>query len=167
MPAGFKFDLIEFLKLAPKYFLPILLFSGFIIFFPSSWLVYLSLDELISNYRWIFSLVFLLSLSLILSGAIVQMYERVIKMKDNRNLKKNMTNKLENLSLRQKEVLRELISGDKKTISLPYNDGEVKELEIYNIIYRASNISKGHVYFDYNLQPLAGVLINKNKDLLK
>ncbi|GGN54923.1 super-infection exclusion protein B [Oceanobacillus indicireducens] len=166
MASGIKFDLIEFLKLAPKYFLPLLLFSGFVIFIPSSWLGYLSLDELVNKYRWIFSLVFLLSLSLILSGTAIGIGGRLKRARGKRNVKKNVKAKLENLSERQKSILRELAFGDRNTISLPVNDGEVRELELYKIIYRSSSLSTMHVYFDYNLQPLALEIINKNKNIL-
>lgn len=167
MASGVKFDLIEFLKLAPKYFLPILLFSGIVIFIPSSWLMYLSLDGIISRYKWIFSLVFLLSLSLILSGVMVGIYERIKKIKKSRELKKTVNEKLLDLSDYQKSILRELTSGESKTISLPYNNGEVRELEIYHIIYRSSMLSKRHVYFDYNLQPIADDIIKKDTTILK
>lgn len=166
MASGMKFDLIEFLKLSPKYFLPILIFSGVIVFVPTDWVLFLSLEGIAIKYKWIFSLLFLLSLAMFSSGVIIWTIDFIKRKMFEFRTKKTMIKKLKTLSGYQKEIIISLLDSGKRSISLPVNNGEVNELSRYYIIYRTSNLSTGHVFFDYCLQPLAEEVLKKNRHLL-
>lgn len=164
--SGLKFDLIEFLKLAPKYFLPILLFSALVVFSPQKWLAFLSLELIGVKYKWIFSLLFLISASMFLSGVLIRLYDAYVERKRAKNAEKTIKQKLSNLSERQKDILKVLLDGESRSIALPMNDGEVRELERYYLIYRSSNVSRRMMSFDYCLQPLAEEVLKTNRNLL-
>lgn len=171
MATGIKFDVIEFLKLAPKYFLPILIFSGIIVFLPESWLEFLYLDTIILKYRWIASLLFILSLSMFIGGILIKAYDVLKNKIKNRKINKYVKNKLNNLSETQRTILLRFVEDDVKSISLPISNGEVADLESHLIIYRATGVSTDMgiegPYFDYCLQPAAEKIISKNNYLIK
>lgn len=166
IPSGIKLDFIEFLKLAPKYFLPILILSAIIVFSPIEWLRFLSLEMIGEKYKWFFSILFLISASMFLSGVIIKLYDGYVLKRKKKNTRNTIKKKLGNLSERQKSILKTLLDGDSRTITLPMNDGEVIELERYYLIYRTSSLSKGLEYFDYCLQPVAEEVIKNNRNLL-
>jgi hypothetical protein len=166
IPSGIKLDFIEFLKLAPKYFLPVLILSAVIVFSPMEWLSFLSLEVIGEKYKWIFSILFLISASMFLGGVIIKLYDGFLLMKKKKNARNTVKKKLGNLSARQKSILKTLLDGESRTITLPMNDGEVIEMERYFLIYRSSSLSKGLEYFDYCLQPVAEEILKKNKKIL-
>ncbi len=171
MGSGVKFDVIEFLKLAPKYFLPLLLFSAILIFIPNSWLEFLHLDSIVVDYRWIAALVFILSLSMFVGGILIKVYDVLKNKIKNRRVNKRTKNKLTNLSETQRGILLKFVEEDVKSVTLPMANGEVADLENHLIIYRATIMSTDMgidgYYFDYCLQPLAEEILKKNVRLLK
>lgn len=171
MVSGIKFNVIDFLKLAPKYFLPLLIFAGIMIFIPESWLEFLYLEEIIIKYKWIFSLLFIFALSMFIAGLLLKVNDLLIKRMNERKAYKNVKNKLKNLSEIQRSILLDFVENNVKSKPLPMDSGEVNELVNYSIIYRASSISSDQgvhlYYFEYCLQPLAEKVIKKNLSLLK
>ncbi|WP_096269491.1 super-infection exclusion protein B [Paucisalibacillus globulus] len=171
MGSGVKFDVIEFLKLAPKYFLPLLLFSAMIIFIPGNWLEYLHLDSIVAEYRWIPSILFIFSLSMFIGGILLKVYDEMNKKIRNKRLNKNIKNKLKNLSNTQRNILLRFVEEDVNSVPLPVSNGEVADLENNLIVYRATRISndigEDGYYFDYCLQPLAEKIIKNNIRLIK
>lgn len=167
MGSGVKFDLIGFLKLSPKYFLPVLIFSGIMVLVPSDWILFLSLEEIVVKYKWIFSLLFLFSLAMCSSGVFIWSIDYIKRKIIDRRLRKSIIKKLQNLSVVQKDILVRLLESGKRSTSLPIQNGEVNELVRYNIIYRASSLSTEFYFFDYCLQPLAEEVIKRHKHLLR
>lgn len=171
MSSGVKINVIDFLKLAPKYFLPLLIFSGIIIFIPYGWLEFLHLDVVVVEYKWIFSLIFIFALSMFGAGLLLKFYDSLTKRINKRKAYKNMKNKLKNLSETQRRILLNFVEENAKSVPLPIDSGEVNELVNCSIIYRASSIStdvgEHEYYFDYCLQPLAEKVIKKNIKILR
>lgn len=63
--------------------------------------------------------------------------------------------RLNALTEEEKAVLKYYIDHNTRTQVLDFSNGTVQELAGYAIIYRAATISKGGVFFSYNIQPWA------------
>ncbi len=66
---------LDWIKLSPRYLLPIALFTGFALFAPSRWLEAFGLVDWIGRYRAFFGLAFLASTVLLLSSGIMVIYD--------------------------------------------------------------------------------------------
>jgi hypothetical protein len=155
----------DWIKLSPKYLLPISLATGFIVFAKAEWLQPLGLIDLRVKYLPWIGAIFLLSTVLLLSHATFKFFSWArfrISMK--RGLK-GAKERLHNLTAEEREILRGYIGNGTKTQLLDIQSGVVNELEEVFIIYRSSNI--GHLSeWSYNIQPWAWDYLNKNLELL-
>jgi hypothetical protein len=155
----------DWIKLSPKYLLPISLATGFIVFAKAEWLQPLGLTDLRVKYLPWIGAIFLLSTVLLLSHAAFKLFSWVqfrISMK--RGLK-GAKERLHNLTGEEREILRGYIGNGTKTQLLDIQSGVVNELEEVFIIYRSSNIGNLRGW-SYNIQPWAWDYLNKHLELL-
>ena len=157
--------LVEWIKLSPRYLLPLLLFTGFVLFAPSSVLSAFGLVGFVSDYRPWFGAAFLLSATLLISAAIAACYGRVIRWRRQAQREKYMRRRLHHLSEPEKEILRGYIEWSTRTRYLPMHDGVVGGLEVEHIIFRSSNFGD-LASWAYNVQPWAWEYLNENPKLL-
>jgi Super-infection exclusion protein B len=73
---------------------------------------------------------------------------------------------LSELTMAEKDFLRDFIHGQANTVSAPINDGVAGGLAAKQIIYRPSNISYG-MEWPYNLQPVPRKLLTAHPELLE
>lgn len=66
----------------------------------------------------------------------------------------------------EKDLLKKYIDQDTRSLNLNYADGTVSHLANLGIIYRASQVSRMHTYFDYAIQDFALDYLKKNPHLL-
>lgn len=158
--------LVEWIKLSPRYLLPLLLFTGFVLFAPHTWLAIFGTVSLVSDYRPYFGVAFLLSATLILSAAIVAVYGWAQQKREEASLLRDRRRRLHHLSEPEKEILRGYIEGQTRTQYLSMHDGVVGGLQTERVLFRAAVLSRGWDSFAYNIQPWAWDYLNENPKLL-
>jgi hypothetical protein len=131
---------LDWIKLSPRYLLPIAVFTGFILFAPQELLARFGLVSWLSEYRPYFGLVFLLSATLLLSAALVALYNWVMEGRRQRARMKQMQQRLHKLAEPEKEILRRFIYNRTKSQMLNMADGTVGSLEAQQIIFRSSSV---------------------------
>ncbi len=159
-----KVNIIELLKLAPKYFITPLILASLLLFLPIKVMNRIGLDQFVLDYKQWIGLTFITSLCFIISGLLIYLIEfMMIRLKYYR-LKKRLKIKLKNLSPKQLEVLKEMYRSEERSMALPFNEGYVADLENNNIIYRASNASVMFHLFSYNLDSYAVKVMDNMKE---
>ncbi len=157
---------LDWIKLSPRYLLPIALFTGFLLFAPPELLARFGLIGWVEGYRQFFGLGFLLSATLLLSSGIMAIYDYAKGRKEEARLKNQRQQKLHKLSEPEKEVLRNFVHNQTTTQYLSIADGVVGGLEAKHILYRTSNV--GGIYeWAYNIQPWAWEYLNAHPELLE
>lgn len=155
----------DWIKLSPKYLLPISLATGFIIFAKPEWLQLLGLTDLRAKYLSWIGAIFLLSTVLLLSHTAITFSSWVRKRFHMKRALKGAKERLHNLTAEEREILRNYIGNGTRTQELDIASGVVNELENDFIIYRSSNI--GHLSgWAYNIQPWAWDYLNKHPELI-
>ncbi len=156
---------LDWIKLSPRYLVPIFLFTGFVLFAPPGILDRFGLTQAATTYRLYFGVAFLLSTFLLLTSALATGYDALSGWRKQRRRTRDMQQTLHRLSEPEKEILRGYIEGQTTTQYLEMSDGVVGGLEAQRIIYRSSNIgSLGS--WAYNIQPWAWGYLNEHPELL-
>jgi hypothetical protein len=158
---------LDWIKLSPRYLLPIALFTGFALFAPSDWLEVFGLADWIERYRPFFGLVCLASTVLLLSSGIMAIYDWGKGRREEAQQMKQMRKSLHELSEPEKEVLREFVHNGTTTEYFRMSDGVVGGLRAKGILYRPTNLSRGHDIFAYNVLPWAWEYLNSHPKLLE
>jgi Super-infection exclusion protein B len=156
---------LDWLKSSPKYLFPIALVTGLGLFSPSSVLDIFGLTSFVSQYRQYIGIVFLISMALILTEAILFAHRALSGWRQRSEVTKHRQELLQNLTLQEKSVLRNYITRKTKTAYFDLEDGVVGGLEAQGVIYRASNIGQLDRWA-YNIQPWAWDYLTKNPHLL-
>ncbi len=156
---------LDWIKLSPRYLVPIALFTGFVLFASTEILEFFGLTGFVARYRPYFGLVFLLSAVLLLSGAAMAVYDCVKGWRREAQQRQQLRQQLRNLSRPEKEVLREFVRNDTTTLYLSMADGVVGGLETQRILYRSSNVGDIEEWA-YNVQPWAWEHLKAHPQLL-
>ena len=156
---------LDWIKLSPRYLLPIALFTGFVLFAPPEWLATFGLTTVVEGYRWIFGLAFLLSAVLLVSSGLVEVLTFASRSILDRRLLRQRRRRLHQLSGSEKEVLLGYIEYRTRTRYLPPTSGEVGGLVAENILFQSSNLGDIDA-FAYNIKPWAWDYLNAHPELL-
>jgi hypothetical protein len=159
-------DILDFIKLNPKYLTGLVIASGVLLFTPIYFLDRLGITDLVDKYRIWIGLIFLITVSLLISHLIWHISNSIKSKLDGQSFQKIGKQRLKKLTPREKHILNGYINENERTQYLDYTDGSVRELELMKIIYRSSNLSRGGTVFAYNIQPWAWDYLNKHKKLL-
>jgi len=155
--------LIDFIKLSPKYYLAIALFSGILLFLPEAYIEYLDLSDFVSqNKNWI-SLIFLFFLVLFAITAGTKLIKHVSNLIFYRKIIQNGKKRLLDLTYEEKKVLYGYIDDNSRTQYFYAFDGVVLGLEKEGIIIRAYTTGELH-NFAFNIQPWAWDFLQKNSN---
>ena len=158
--------LVDWVKLSPRYLLPLSLFTGFVLFAPKKWLVVFGLVGFVADYRPWFGVAFLLSTALLLSAAFTALYGWAKAKREEATSLRSRRERLHHLSEPEKEILRGYIEGETRTQYLSMTDGVVGGLVAERILFRASSLGQSFDYFAYNIQPWAWEYLNEHRKLL-
>jgi hypothetical protein len=156
---------LEWIKLSPRYLLPISLFTGFVLFAPHEMLDRFGLVSFLSHYRSYFGLVFLLSTTLLLSAALAAVYKWIMEGRRQRARLKYMRQRLHRLAEPEKAILRGFVYNGTRSQYLDMADGTVGGLEVEGIIFRSSNFGNIESWA-YNIQPWAWNYLTSHPNLL-
>ena len=157
--------LIDHFK-SPKYLLVISIISGILLFGTFDIVNKLGLISFVEKYRIWIGIIFLITTGFWLVDIILLIIKEAKSKYTGFHNSKAMEERLKQLTIEEKVILGKYINRETRVQTLDYANGTVCELEGYHIIYQASNISRHHTFFDYNIQPWAWEYLNKHKDLL-
>ncbi len=161
---------LEWLKLSPRYLLPLLTLCSFLLFSPKAFLLSLGIFPLVETYRPWIGIAFLLFLVLVLSSGIAWAIETLKAKLAKFRTKKLQPQIIQMLSPSEKTILAQYIIRDSKTNYLSISNGLAQGLVNRNILYLASNMSiSGFTpeLFAYNLQPWVWELLKAKPELLE
>jgi len=156
---------LDWIKLSPRYLLPLSLFTGFILFAPQNLLNRFGLGSLLAEYRFYFGLGFLLTTTLLLTAGLTAIYDGIMQGRRQRARLKNLRERLHHLAEPDKEILRRFIYGGTRSQKLNMADGRVGGLEAEGVIFRSSNVGNIESWA-YNLQPWAWEYLKAHPELL-
>ncbi len=156
---------LDWIKLSPRYLLPLSLFTAFVLFAPQDMLARFGLVGLLSEYRPYFGLVFLLSTTLLLTAALAAVYDWIMQSRRERAWLKEKEQRLHRLAEPEKDILRRFVYGGTRSQKLSMSDGTVGGLEAEHIIFRSSNVGNIESWA-YNIQPWAWDYLTSHPGLL-
>lgn len=156
-------SIFDWIKLSPKYMIPISFVSGFLIFADDTLLNKFGLNELVTKFRPYLGLIFLLSIVLIISNFLFWSIPIVNKWINNLKINSRMRSRLNNLTQEEKEIFLGYILENTRSQFFALMDGVVLELKREGLIYGAINASslKG---VPYNINPWVWNYLRKNQD---
>lgn len=134
-----KFDLVELLKLPGSIMSAIAVATGLILFLPNSIISMMYMDDFRNKYGFLIGTVFIISLSILIVGAIIKVYNFSHEKYINKKVKKNSRKLLESLDSYKKTIVYMLYCEDNNTHVLPLNDGAIVFLEHWMVIQKATN----------------------------
>jgi hypothetical protein len=155
-------ELLDWIKLSPKYLLPIFLASAVLLFANGEFLEHTGLQEIRTQYRpWVGG-IFLVSTLLLASHFINELLPRARKRYGKFTRLKHAKRRLHDLTPEERDILRGYIIGNTRTqYYRSLDDGVVDGLEAERIIYRTSING-----WAYNIQPWAWKYLNEHPELL-
>lgn len=158
--------LIEWVKLKPRHFFTLAFATGVVLFAPGQAIDRLGMTEFVADYRGWMGLAFLVSFAAWLSYGISHVSSAILFRLGLWRSVRAGREYLKVLSPPEREILRQFIQGDTKTVNLDLASGDHHQLELNNVIYRPRSVSQRLTYFDYNIQPWAWDYLRKHPGLL-
>jgi hypothetical protein len=160
-------NILEWIKLKPKYLICIGLTGLIIISLPETWRVYLGYDQIIAPHRGWFSIT---SLIFCVYGLLLILVELWSLIKDkwitNWQFYWRAPQKLQALSSDEKRYIAKYLKKDASSLDFSVSDGIVNSLQLKSVIYLGATRSKYGDVFPWNLQPWVLEAIQR-KPLLK
>jgi len=153
--------LVDWIKLSPKYLLPISLVCGFLLLANELLLEKFGLKELVGNLRPWIGIIFLLTTSLIAVDVMYLVAGWIKLAYTNSRKMKFRLNRLKKLTTEEKDILLGYIIQNTRTQFFPINDGVVRGLESESIIYQSSNVGDVDSW-SFNVQPWAWQMVKKH-----
>jgi hypothetical protein len=157
---------VEWLKLSPRYLLPVAMITGFLLFAPNNILDILGLVDLIKQYRPYIGGALLISLGLLLSNILAMLFDFTRQRSEKSKRLKQMRKRLHNLTEEEKALLRGYVERQSRTQYFDMENGVARGLEAERIIFQASNIGRIDSWA-YNIQPWAWTYLSGRPELLK
>ncbi len=159
--------LIDWIKLTPRYLLPLVIVCAALLFSPQSFVATLGLSYFRDHYRSWIGLAFLLSAALVASHLVIAAVEPIKSILRLQLALRPARQRLHNLTHDEKVILRRYIENRSRTARFPPGNGLVRELEALQILQQASAVGDMVNGFPYNILPCAWDYLNKHKDLLE
>ncbi|WP_146583085.1 superinfection exclusion B family protein [Neorhodopirellula pilleata] len=159
-------NVLDALKLAPRYLAAIGLFAGLLLFAPNGISDTLGIRNLTQNYRQWIGLAFLASITLLAVhwgvqiGGIVRNRSRLQKSKQ------RITKKLHSLTEDEKQILRFYYATQSKSNTLRIDDGVVNGLVSAGVIFPAARMGNMFEGFAHNISDVAWNYLHEHPELL-
>lgn len=126
--------LFDFTKLPAKFFFLFSVLSGFILFADNKLLQKIHLEKLNDSYGWIIGLVFITASGLVVVNFIIWSFKKISYKISFDKVQKEYIEKLRNLDLYEKAVLREFFINQKSSIEAPLDDATITGLIRKNVL---------------------------------
>lgn len=156
-------NIIEWIKLSPKYLLPISLICGFLIFSNQPVLDLFGVNDLVINFRPVIGIVFLVSSTLVISDLIIKVFNHLKKYIKVRHDYKHLKDRLNKMTPDEKDIILSYLYNNSRTLYLPITNGIVNELVAFGIIYQASKVGEVESWA-FNIQPWVWNYLEKHKN---
>lgn len=162
---GWLENLGSWIKLDPRYLLPVAAATGLLLFEPSQFVATLGLSSLVSEWRPLAGLVFLVSICLLASHALIAAALGVRGMNDKARRFRRGKEHLRNLSPVEKELVAKYLLSGNKTHYFEASDGVANGLAMAGILFTPSSI--GDVFsWAFNVQPWAWKYLQNHPELV-
>lgn len=160
-------QVLEWIKLSPKYLFAIAFFTGSLLFSPYWILERSGLLDYIDRFRLWISLIFWLAFTLLATHSSISIFNKILmpfytKVKE----KKRLREWLHHLTPKQKAMLGQYLDENTRTLNLNFMDGEVKELVNANILYLTTGIVGMGYRTPYSISTWVWEYLQKHPDLL-
>lgn len=165
--SSFVDSILGWVKLAPKYVLPVALVSGVMVIAPGAWLQALGIGVFVGAYRGWIGVVFLASSALLLSHFVYWVGGLVKGRFDLHDFRRRGRKYLSDLTPGEKRILSWFIVHDTRTQMLLVQDGVTSGLETAGVIYRSASAGDMVRGFAHNIQPWAWEDLRANPSLLE
>jgi hypothetical protein len=167
----------DVLKLAPKYFAPVGVVAGALLFVPTEFLHLLGVAQMAQDNRAVIGLTFLFCAAVLLVAALqwaVVPFKSAWRKRSaekasatlKRNFERVMRERLGRLTEDEKQILRFYVVRQTRTNYLRIDDGVVQGLAAAKIIFRSANMGDFHAGFAHNINEVAWQLLNEDQALL-
>ena len=140
---------------------------GLLLWGPDLFVTGLGLREWIDDNRPFIGIAFLATLMPALGNALHFVWEQGQREWRRRMSIRAAVVRLRDLTEDEKAVLRGYIENNSRTRNLEMNDGVTSSLVSAGIIYQASKVSRGLLWFPYNVQQWSWDYLRENPDVLK
>lgn len=157
--------ILDWLKLSPRYLIPIALVTGFAIFSSDTILNTFGITSLVNTYRGYIGAVFIISFVLAFTEGALLVYRPIAAMRAKAKAAKKLEDFLQKLTHDEKRILRQYIDRQKKTAYFDIEDGVVGGLEDHGIIYKSTNVGRADRWA-YNIVPDVWDYLQKHPDVV-
>jgi hypothetical protein len=158
---------LEFLKLAPRYFIALGLFAAFLIFCPDGLLRQLGVFDFAQSNRTWLGVALIASAALFAVSVSVNIFDWLKAWWRRRKEFRHITKRLCRLTEDEKQILRFYISEKTRTNTLSIEDGVVQELVSERIIYRSASVGSMLEGFAHNISDIAWDYLDDYPQLLE
>lgn len=167
MPIDFS-RFIEGLKLPTKTIFALCIAAGLLLFPPDNFLKVLGLDSLVNANRPYIGGLFVLTLCLLMTSALVALAGFAKPWVVQALWIRQHSKRLQCLTPEEKEILAHYIQNQTRSQALDYKSGTVNALVREKIIVLGSSVGHpGGFYFDHVIQPWAWEYLNEHPNLLE
>jgi hypothetical protein len=157
-------NIFDWVKLAPRYFLPIAIATGLSILNPFNFMEQLGILQFIDQNKTYISIIFLLSSAFVLTDFFYTIFKWFQKRASLGQKQKVLHKGLQKLSIREKEVLIQYIASREKTLNFSTRNTTVIGLENQKILSRAST---GDILFwPFTIHPKVWEYLNDHPEVL-
>jgi hypothetical protein len=160
-------QIIQALKLAPRYLVAISVFCGFLLFSEEHLSKTIGVFQFTQDYRQWIGIAFIASAALVSIDWGIKIFSVVRDFVYRAKFKKSLIQSLHSLTEEEKQILRFYLTTQSKTNTLRIDDGIVNTLVAKDIIYRSSSQGTLHEGFSHNINNLAWDYLHENQGLLE
>ncbi len=132
-----------FKKITPAL-IAVLIFTGLILFLPQSILQKMALESIPNGWKLIAGLLFILSVTVILSVVCFRIFKHIILLQENNKFINGHIMLIRHMSPEQKRILLNLLSSEDKSIVLDSNSGNTVYLLCNRFIHQPQQIITMH-----------------------
>ena len=158
-------SLLEILKLAPRYLVPVGLSSALLLFPGRNFLNILGLAQFAENNRPLIGAAFIVSLAVTFCWAAEFVYRYFVKIRQKRHIEQKILERLHALTKEEKQILGFYIENQTRTNYLRANDGVVQGLKAAGIIHLAAPYGSFIKGIAFNISEIAWQYLNQNPRL--
>ena len=159
-------QLTAWLRLPQRARWALTIVAGLMLWGPDRFIDGLGLQEFIDEYRIYLGVVFLVLLATALPDALQMATGEGWRRWQARRRRQHPEECLSALTEPEKDLVRRYINEGTRTQNLEISDGVASGLVSASVLYRASDVSIGMMFFPYNMQPWAWEYIQAHPEVL-
>jgi len=158
---------LEVIKIAPRYLVAVAIICGTLLFTPETFQQSLGVTSFVDSYRQWIGLALVSSLGIWLVAIITLVFSWISRLLSERNQRKKIIKRLENLTEPEKQILRYYFAKNTRGNKLRMENGNVQALVHAGIIFHSSSMGSLLEGFAHNITDFAWDYIQKNSHVLQ